>query len=791
MADQEEQKQEEVKEEPKPEGGDDAQIEPVQSQIQGEEAAKPEGEENQEGGEGNGGQEGGEGEGEEGKEGNEGENPQDGEGGEEEVVEEEEDIDPDLAEDLKRVGKKFTKASVEDIQKEIQDITKKIEHEKINLRIVTERYDKKYRTYCELQGKPVAQSKEEKEKEKNKEMQKKSHLSLHKSKEKLTISMEKTDDMHYNIEDKKIYSNQSKTGAGYTNTEANDKYKKATNLVNERTVDIFVIDGEEDAVVSTKNKKKINRKRNKLIEVIIEKYDSSTPVRVEKFTGFILARRSKGKKIYEYQLEDNIDKANSILKNNDVKLKGEIIQLIPLEQLLKQKNDIEYYKGVISELQNELKSKQYSLDVDKNRGKETDRDKQISTLKSKNDEFKNLVKKQEQQIIILEKEMKQLQLAYDQLKESYQDLEKENHALIDLSQNSKASKIKKKVAQMQLDENNDQKNIKQMKLRIKKYKNELKKPPSDTRHPATKVEEQKPVETKHDEEDDDDLDDDYIVGDGSDPKAKKMKNAVARFKKKYKDVIKEEKKAKKEKERLERERLENEEKELEDDEDLSHNEQQKPETERTERERREKERIEREEKEREERERIEREEREREEREREEREERERIEREERERQEREERERIEREEREREERERREREERERKERERKERERKEREKKEKEEKEKREREKREKEKKEKEKKDKGVRFGPGANKMMGGNFAKMLADKLKMAPPGGPKKGGAGIKQQTSKPVMEHNVDMVKLLEEVPLEDRVRKRKPSRKVFVEKIDDDDEDSD
>ena len=168
----------------------------------------------------------------------------------------------------------------------------------------------------------------EKEKEKNKEMQKKSHLSLHKSKEKLTISMEKTDDMHYNIEDKKIYSNQSKTGAGYTNTEANDKYKKATNLVNERTVDIFVIDGEEDAVVSTKNKKKINRKRNKLIEVIIEKYDSSTPVRVEKFTGFILARRSKGKKIYEYQLEDNIDKANSILKNNDVKLKGEIIMML-------------------------------------------------------------------------------------------------------------------------------------------------------------------------------------------------------------------------------------------------------------------------------------------------------------------------------------------------------------------------------------------------------------------------------------------------------------------------------
>ena len=55
-------------------------------------------------------------------------------------------------------------------------MTKKIEHEKINLRICTERYNKKYRQYCELQGKPVAQSEEEKEKEKKeKALEKKNH----------------------------------------------------------------------------------------------------------------------------------------------------------------------------------------------------------------------------------------------------------------------------------------------------------------------------------------------------------------------------------------------------------------------------------------------------------------------------------------------------------------------------------------------------------------------------------------------------------------------------------------
>ena len=71
-------------------------------------------------------------------------------------------IDPKQAE---RDKKKYSKGGIEDIQRQIQEMAKKIEHEKINLRITTERLTQKEKTYNELQGKPVNKTNEEKEKE--------------------------------------------------------------------------------------------------------------------------------------------------------------------------------------------------------------------------------------------------------------------------------------------------------------------------------------------------------------------------------------------------------------------------------------------------------------------------------------------------------------------------------------------------------------------------------------------------------------------------------------------------
>ena len=173
-----EQPEKKPEENAQPQQEENAQPRPEENEKkEGEEGEKKEGEEVKEGevkeGEGNEGEEG-----EEKKEEEKKENVI--------VVEEEESESPSekrdreeeerLEKELLNEKKKFSKASVEDIQREIGEMTKKIEHEKINLRICTERYNKKYRQYCELQGKPVAQSEEEKEKEKKeKALEKKNH----------------------------------------------------------------------------------------------------------------------------------------------------------------------------------------------------------------------------------------------------------------------------------------------------------------------------------------------------------------------------------------------------------------------------------------------------------------------------------------------------------------------------------------------------------------------------------------------------------------------------------------
>ena len=72
----------------------------------------------------------------------------------------------------------FNKSEINDIQYEIQEMTKKIEHENINLRICQERYEKKFITYSELQGRPVPLTKEEKEKEKAAKKKKKKNHSV-------------------------------------------------------------------------------------------------------------------------------------------------------------------------------------------------------------------------------------------------------------------------------------------------------------------------------------------------------------------------------------------------------------------------------------------------------------------------------------------------------------------------------------------------------------------------------------------------------------------------------------
>ena len=324
---------------------------------------------------------------------------------------------------------------------------------------------------------------------KNKEIEKNNELSNDQSNDKFIVTMEKTDDIRYSIGDKKIHSNISndrqKNYKIEYNNDSDEKNKsdyypkyekrkiyspnKSNELINERAIDLFVIDGDDDIIITSKYKKKINRKRNKFKEILIVKYDSNTPIRNEKLTGFVLIRKNKGKKIYNLHLEDDIERINSIFKNKEVMINNEIIQMIPLKKLINYQNEQKNYNDKIFKLQNDLNKKEYNKEKDKGEKieKDKEKEKQISTLKDKIEELSNIIKNQEQQLNQKEKELKQIKLSYDKLKELYQSLEKENKTLIDQAE---SYKLKKKVVQFQLDENNDQKNINKMKERIKKYK---------------------------------------------------------------------------------------------------------------------------------------------------------------------------------------------------------------------------------------------------------------------------------------------------------------------------------
>ena len=84
----------------------------------------------------------------------------------------EEEVETISNNDVQPKKNKYEIAEIEFIQQEIQLVTKKIEHEKIALRILQERYEKKKGELDKLKGKPVTLSKDEKIREIKEKMEK-------------------------------------------------------------------------------------------------------------------------------------------------------------------------------------------------------------------------------------------------------------------------------------------------------------------------------------------------------------------------------------------------------------------------------------------------------------------------------------------------------------------------------------------------------------------------------------------------------------------------------------------
>ena len=362
----------------------------------------------------------------------------------------------------------------------------------------------------------------------------------------------------------------------------------------ERVIDLFIIDDDYDFKFLTKTKKKINRKNNKFREIIIENFEPNMPTKKEKFTGFIFIRKSKGKKMYTLELPDDFEQINEILKNESIMIKNQLIQMIPMNKIQALINQAQ------TQAQNEIKKSQNEKNLEKELEKEKellkDKERQLTLLKNKNEELNNTMKKQMKQIAQYEKDMKNIKFNHEQLKDSFQALEQENKSLKSQVQ---AQRIRRKSIEMQIEEESNQRNLQEMKDRIQKYKNDLRKPsmaeekekekhrksaldpPSNqvlqekekekekTKNKSSikdmiqafenkKKEEKVIVKEKEKEKDngeekdkkveeEENYEDDYNYDmyDERDPKAKKMKKAMARFRKKYKDIIIENKKSQK------------------------------------------------------------------------------------------------------------------------------------------------------------------------------------------------------------------------------------------------------
>ena len=82
---------------------------------------------------------------------------------------------------------KYETGEVRSIQKAIQEVTRKIEQEKIKLRITDERLEAKKVQYNQLLGKPVQKTEEEKERERQekREQNKQHKLQIYQKKRKL------------------------------------------------------------------------------------------------------------------------------------------------------------------------------------------------------------------------------------------------------------------------------------------------------------------------------------------------------------------------------------------------------------------------------------------------------------------------------------------------------------------------------------------------------------------------------------------------------------------------------
>jgi len=175
---------------------------------------------------------------------------------------------------------------------------------------------------------------------------------------------------------------------------------------------------------SKKGNKIIFENENDIIEYINKKFEEDKKINYDKklkYTGFILSKKLRGKILYEVRVEEDINKINKKLKEENVKIGNEYIEIITGGQ----KNEYDNMKNEIDKLE-----------------KEINKIKEENQAISKNDNLKNeLVKKLDKEKQNLIEENKKILNELEQIKMINKNL---NEKLNQISINNKIENIIKK-----------------------------------------------------------------------------------------------------------------------------------------------------------------------------------------------------------------------------------------------------------------------------------------------------------------------------------------------------------
>ena len=126
------------------------------------------------------------------------------------------------------------------------------------------------------------------------------------------------------------------------------EYSKLNHKLKQKENKLIIWNNNSFYYENSETNKLIFENEDKIIEYINKKFEEEKQKtyfnRKIKFTGFVLTKKYKGKTLYDIRIENDIDKINNKLKEENVSVNNELIQICPYNKLSKNSLEKEILK---------------------------------------------------------------------------------------------------------------------------------------------------------------------------------------------------------------------------------------------------------------------------------------------------------------------------------------------------------------------------------------------------------------------------------------------------------------